>query len=314
VAHAPALLYNSPKSLVDLPIMPELPEVETVVSDLRRYIRGGRIESVDIRNYRLRRPIPTNAADILRGNIISDVSRRAKCILCRLQSGHTLLVHLGMSGSLIVSNASSPPQVHDHVVIQFSKTSSQLSPNSAPSSFLASDSSLGDGILGSGFLTFNDPRRFGLFLVDTSENIAQDLAGLGVEPLECDDIYHIMRGKRAIKETLTDVSRIVGIGNIYASEILFHAGISPLRTSGSITPQEANRLLASAKVVLQRAVALRGSTIKDYRDSCGEAGGYQNEFLAYDREGKSCHNCGTAIVKIRQSGRATYMCEVCQSV
>ena len=268
--------------------MPELPEMETIASDLRHMVLGSRIISADVLVPRLRNHIAPNAATLVAGSVIQSVQRRAKYIAIRLDNEMAILLHLGMSGSLLVAQGMYEPQRHDHIILHLDQGKT---------------------------IVFNDPRRFGYFIVDTIPNVERILSSLGTEPadLTVQLLKILMKRKRNMKTMLTDGSVVAGIGNIYASEILFHSRIRPHRQAESLTDIEIARLFDSIKIILDKAVKFRGSTIKDYKDSCGEKGGYQNEFLAYDCAGKPCSRCGEAIAKIKQQGRATYMCNVCQA-
>ena len=272
--------------------MPELPEVEAVRRMLERATRGARIDRVELRRPDLRRPFPPDFVSRLTGQTIKSVSRRGKYLLATLSSGDTLLVHLGMSGAFRTERprASSPPSQpvdpHDHVVI----------------------------VLSSGVVvTFNDPRRFGLMDLIQANDDHEALRGMGPEPL--DDAFDGMvlaracAGKRvALKVLLLDQRLVAGVGNIYASEALHHAGLSPRRRASTIaTPAGAPRKAAFAlakgiKAVLQKAVA---ANVQAY-----ESG----RFRVYEREGKPCprRGCGGTIRRITQAGRSTYYCPVCQ--
>jgi formamidopyrimidine-DNA glycosylase len=281
--------------------MPELPEVEAVRRMLERATRGARIDRVELRRPDLRRPFPPDFVSRITGQTITSVSRRGKYLLATLSSGDTLLVHLGMSGAFRTERprrafrterprSSSPPSQpidpHDHVVI----------------------------VLSSGVVvTFNDPRRFGLMDLIRANDDHEALRGMGPEPL--DDAFdatvlaRACAGKRvALKVLLLDQRLVAGVGNIYASEALHHAGLSPRRRASTIaTPAGAPRAPAFAlakgiKAVLQKAVA---ANVQAY-----ESG----RFRVYEREGKPCprRGCAGTIRRITQAGRSTYYCPVCQ--
>jgi len=281
--------------------VPELPEVEAVRRMLERATRGARIDRVELRRPDLRRPFPSDFVSRLTGQTITSVSRRGKYLLATLSSGDTLLVHLGMSGAFRTERpgrafrterprSSSPPSQpidpHDHVVI----------------------------VLSSGVVvTFNDPRRFGLMDLIRANDDHEALREMGPEPL--DDAFdarvlaRACAGKRvALKVLLLDQRLVAGVGNIYASEALHHAGLSPRRRASTIaTPAGAPRAPAFAlakgiKAVLQKAVA---ANVQAY-----ESG----RFRVYEREGKPCprRGCAGTIRRITQAGRSTYYCPVCQ--
>ena len=272
--------------------MPELPEVEAVRRMLERATRGARIDRVELRRPDLRRPFPPDFVSRLTGQTIKSVSRRGKYLLATISSGETLLVHLGMSGAFRTERprSSSPPSQpidpHDHVVI----------------------------VLSSGVVvTFNDPRRFGLMDLIQANDDHEALRGMGPEPL--DDAFDAMvlaracAGKRvALKVLLLDQRLVAGIGNIYASEALHHAGLSPRRRASTLAtaagrPREAAfKLAAGIKAVLQKAVAANARAYESGR------------FRVYEREGKPCprRGCGGTIRRITQAGRSTYYCPVCQ--
>jgi formamidopyrimidine-DNA glycosylase len=272
--------------------VPELPEVEAVRRMLERATRGARIDRVELRRPDLRRPFPSDFVSRLTGHTIQSVSRRGKYLLAALSSGETLLVHLGMSGAFRTerprpsSRTSHPSDPHDHVVI----------------------------VLSSGVVvTFNDPRRFGLMDLIRANDNHEALRGMGPEPLgDTFDAMVLARacvGKRvALKVLLLDQRLVAGLGNIYASEALHHAGLSPRRRASTIaTPAGAPRaaafkLAAAIKVVLEKAV---GANARAY-----ESG----RFRVYEREGKPCprRHCTGTIRRITQAGRSTYYCPVCQ--
>jgi formamidopyrimidine-DNA glycosylase len=274
--------------------MPELPEVETIRRQLEPAMRGARIEQVLLRRKDLRRPFPRAFASRLEGRRIRSVDRRGKYLLVALDSGETLLMHLGMSGSFRIDRSrkqppsnSAPRDRHDHVVF-----------------------TLSNGVI----VTFNDPRRFGVMdLFGAGLASHRSLAALGPEPLAASfdavEISRALAGKRsALKVALLDQRVIAGLGNIYASEALHLAGLSPLRRSSTIataggrpTPR-AVRLVAAIKTVLRRAIAR-----KENPYSAGR-------FRVYEREGERCPTpgCRGTIRRISQGGRSTFYCPVCQ--
>lgn len=267
--------------------MPELPEIETIVSDLKDSVLGKSIADFASYTTKLRKPVDHEAGVMLVGASILDVERMAKYIVVTLDNMYYILMHLGMTGSVLIVGREYALRKHDHVLITL------------------------DGGLA---LVFNDPRRFGLFLVGVIDDIRRVTKHLGKEPLELDAAYlrDILRGRRCIKDALTDQKLVVGIGNIYASEILFQSRINPRKAAHSLTDNEVFNLYRSIRLILNKAITLRGATIKDFKDLSGESGGYQREFMVYDCAGKSCRVCDGVINKITQNGRATYLCENCQ--
>lgn len=273
--------------------MPELPEVETVVRGLKGKIVGKKIKEVIIRRYDLRYPISDNLVQILQDSLIVDIKRRAKYILIQLDNGHSIMGHLGMSGRMVLSTSEPNIEKHDHVIIVFK-----------------------DGM----YLIFNDTRRFGFLLLIPTHDLMQHpmLARLGVEPLETmfDAAYlytHTRDRVTPIKHWLMDNAHVVGIGNIYACESLFYAGILPTRPAASITPQQSKKLVTSIKHVLHQALDAGGSSLKDYVQASGAAGYFQHAFKVYGREGEVCYTCHQQIMRIRQGGRSSFYCKGCQS-
>lgn len=269
--------------------MPELPEVETTRRSLLPHVAGRRIRAVTVRERRLRRPLADDFAAQLRGRRIAGAERRGKYLLFPLDDGRDLLVHLGMSGSLCLVPAATPPAAHDHVVI-----------------------ALEDGPA----LVFNDPRRFGLLRIGARAEL-DELRRVGPDPLleapTAEAWRALTRGRRQpIKTLLMDQRRLAGVGNIYASEALFAAGIRPRRRAASLTRAERQRLGAALQAVLARAVALGGSSISDYRDGEGNAGYFQIHHAVYDRAGQPCGRCATPIKRLVLGGRSTFYCPHCQ--
>lgn len=268
--------------------MPELPEVETTRRSLLADVVGARIAAVAVRERRLRRPIAADFGRQLRGRRIAAIERRGKYLLFALDDGRVLLVHLGMSGSLCLTAATAPPARHDHVAI-----------------------ALDSGCQ----LVFNDPRRFGLMRVGRREAL-DELRALGADPLAAaptlDQWRALTRRRAPIKSVLMDQRLLGGVGNIYANEALFAAGVRPRRRAASLTRAELARLAAALRAVLERAVALGGSSISDYRDGNGNPGYFQIHHAVYDRGGQPCGRCGTAIKRIVVGGRGTFYCPRCQ--
>jgi formamidopyrimidine-DNA glycosylase len=270
--------------------MPELPEVETTRRGVAPNVEGQKVTAVRVYDRRLRWPVPRDLPLSLVGRTVDRVDRRSKYLLFRV-GADTLIVHLGMTGSLRVFTDPPPLRLHDHVDLEF-----------------------GNGVV----LRYRDPRRFGAIL--WSAGSAPDhrlLAALGVEPLtaEFDAAYlhRATRGRRAaIKLALMDSHLVVGVGNIYANEALFRAGIHPGRAANRIARTRLTRLVDAVRDTLTEAIAKGGSSLRDYVDSRGEPGYFQLEYYVYDREGEPCRICGTAIRVIRLGGRATFYCWRCQ--
>ena len=270
--------------------MPELPEVETTRRGIRTALRDHRVAEFVLCNHRLRWPVDRALAKILPGQRVLDVRRRAKYLLIELERG-TLIAHLGMSGSLRVMPADVPWLKHDHYELR----------------------------LDSGrCLRFNDPRRFGSLHWVTGDPLEHPLlAGLGPEPLDAgfDGACLAARAKGrkvAIKQFLMDQRVVVGVGNIYASEALFRAGIHPRRAAGRVSPERLERLAKAVKAVLGEAIRQGGTTLRDYVNADGTPGYFRQKLYVYERDGQPCRRCGTAIRKLAQGQRSTYFCPACQ--
>jgi formamidopyrimidine-DNA glycosylase len=270
--------------------MPELPEVETTRRGLLPHVVGRRIRGVVVRNAALRWPVPADLARVLRGEEVLDLRRRGKYLLFDCRHGH-LLVHLGMSGRLTLVPEGEPARRHDHVDVRFE---------------------------GERLLRLTDPRRFGamLWVRGKAEEHAL-LRELGLEPFDAAftgaALHERARGRRvAVKHFLMDAHVVTGVGNIYASEALFHAGIHPLRASGRIARARWDRLAESVRATLERALAAGGTTLRDFASAEGHPGYFQNECAVYGREGQPCRACGTAIRAVRQGQRSTFYCPGCQ--
>lgn len=270
--------------------MPELPEVETTRRGLLPHVVGRRIRAVVVRNPHLRWPVPHDLAHRLEGERVVDVRRRGKYLVFDCRRGH-LLVHLGMSGRLTWIPESAPARAHDHVDLRFE---------------------------GARALRLTDPRRFGAMLWITGR--AEDhalLRGLGLEPFEegftGSALHEKARGRRvAVKQFLMDSRVVTGVGNIYASEALFHAGIHPLRSAGRISRPRWDRLAAAVRSTLERALAAGGTTLRDFASADGHAGAFQHQRAVYGREGEPCPVCATPIRAVRQGQRSTFYCPRCQ--
>jgi formamidopyrimidine-DNA glycosylase len=269
--------------------MPELPEVEVTRLSLADRMAGAKIEAVRM-GKPLRWPLGL-AAEALVGRTVQSVRRRGKYLLLDLDDG-LLLLHLGMSGSLNFAPRQPLPGLHDHFDLQTDR----------------------------GTLRLNDPRRFGAVVYAPGEHSPQAdklLAGLGVEPFTdaFDAVsFHagLKRRKAPVKQVLLAGDLVVGVGNIYASEALFMAGIRPTLRASRISRPRAEKLRAAVREVLARAVAKGGSTLRDFSSADGQSGYFQLEAMVYDRAGLPCRVCGTPVKSIRQGQRATYFCPNCQ--
>lgn len=272
--------------------MPELPEVETVRRGLAPLLVGRRVTAVEVRDGRLRRPVTRKGLGPLRGARLLAVRRRSKYLLLDTDAGRTLLLHLGMTGHLRVDDAGRPEAPHTHVVFR-----------------------LDDGRE----LRFSDPRRFGMVELIPNARLERHprLAGLGPEPLETTLtgalLHAATRGrKKPVKNLLMDTRTIAGIGNIYACEALFRAGLHPRRRVGRIDAAAWDRLVASLRAVLNEALGAGGTTRRDFLNAEGQPGYFAVSLRVYDRQGKPCRGCGTAIRRIVQAGRSTFFCPGCQ--
>jgi formamidopyrimidine-DNA glycosylase len=270
--------------------MPELPEVETVKRGIAPHLIGKTFIEVIIRFPRLRWPIPPNLTEILAGQRILSVWRRAKYLIIEVPQG-ALLIHLGMSGSLRILTYKQPPEKHDHVDL------------------ILDDDSL---------LRLRDPRRFGALLWQPGPALLHRLLSrLGPEPLEAEFnaeyLSEQLKNKdTAIKIALMDNHLVVGVGNIYANEALFRAGILPQRTAKTLNKAEIVRLVDEIKTTLLASIAAGGSTLKDFVDSAGKAGYFQQSYFVYQRSDTACHHCGGLIGHQVMGGRATFFCRICQ--
>ncbi|MGB0661284.1 MAG: bifunctional DNA-formamidopyrimidine glycosylase/DNA-(apurinic or apyrimidinic site) lyase [Mangrovicoccus sp.] len=286
--------------------MPELPEVETVRQGLRPYLEGHRISHADIRRPDLRWPFPDRMAERLTGARILTLRRRSKYLLADLDSQETLLIHLGMSGRMIIFDpqgqsksqalfhTQNAPDKHDHVILHFDN---------------------GHRVV------FNDPRRFGAMdLIETPEvETHKLLASLGPEPFgnQFNESYAVDRLKTRntpIKTALLDQKFVAGLGNIYVCEVLFRAGVSPKRKAKDISSSRLAKLVPIIRDVLQEAIAAGGSSLKDFRQADGDLGYFQHAFQVYGREGEPCKKtgCGGTVARISQSGRSSFYCSACQ--
>ena len=270
--------------------MPELPEVESTRRDLARRITGCEITAVVVRDRRLRWPVPAQLPRMLVGRTIRDVSRRAKYLLLGVGNA-TVLVHLGMSGSVRLLDAHTTPRPHDHI-----------------------DVVLDDGQC----MRYHDPRRFGCWLwIDSDPARHRLIAHLGPEPLGRAFNGAWLHGRlhrrtAPIKNLLMDARIVAGVGNIYANEALFIAGIDPRRAGGRIAPRRIDRLAHAVKQVLSAAIEAGGTTLRDYVRASGTAGEFVSRLSVYGREGEPCLRCCAPIARATLAQRATYFCRRCQ--
>jgi formamidopyrimidine-DNA glycosylase len=290
--------------------MPELPEVETVRLGLAPVLEGHVLTGVEVRRHNLRIPFPRDFAARLKGHKVTRLKRRAKYILAELDSGETLVIHLGMSGRMSVYSAGKPRKIgsyvydvapatagqdkHDHVVFE----------TDAPAR-----------------IVFNDHRRFGLMDLVETDRLEQSkmFKDIGIEPLSdkltAAYLGKLLEGKKTpIKSALLDQRLIAGLGNIYVCEALFRAKISPKRLAGAVKKENLGPLVKAIKKVLTDAIAAGGSTLRDHAQATGDPGNFQHHFLVYGREGKPCKlKCPGTVKRIVQAGRSTFYCPKCQT-
>lgn len=270
--------------------MPELPEVETTANALRPYLEGKTLTSIATSGKKLRQHVPNLSG--LKGHTIHSIRRRAKYMLLEFDNQQTLVIHLGMSGRM---KAEQTPFAslgkHDHLALATAE----------------------------GHVTLHDPRRFGLVLLMNTADVTQHplFTTLGPEPLTDLTAQHLhaalaKRTTLALKPALMDAKVVVGVGNIYASEALFDAGLSPLRKANSLTLKQTTRLAGSIRKVLTKAITAGGSSLRDYAHPTGTLGNFQTMFCVYGRKGKPCPACGGAIAQITQAQRSTFWCPTCQ--
>ncbi|MGN6741482.1 bifunctional DNA-formamidopyrimidine glycosylase/DNA-(apurinic or apyrimidinic site) lyase [Dyella sp.] len=274
--------------------MPELPEVETTRRGIAPHLVGRRIGAVTLRRPDLRWPIPHEVAELLPGQVIESVERRAKYLLLRTEIGSALL-HLGMSGVLRVLPPDTPVNTHDHVDIAI-----DAAPNKPAR-----------------VLRFTDPRRFGCLLWQWPGETHHLLATLGPEPLtddfDGDLLWRLSRGRSAaVKLFIMDNAVVVGVGNIYASEALFAAGIDPRKPAGSVSRARYARLAAEIKRILAWAIERGGTTLRDFLNPDGAPGYFFRELFVYGRAGEPCRTCGATIHQATLGQRSTFWCPRCQ--
>ena len=270
--------------------MPELPEVETSRRGIEPWIVDRSIVDVVVRDRRLRWPVPRGIESKLRGRTIESVGRRAKYLLINTDGG-TAIVHLGMTGSVFVVERGAPAGVHDHFDLEFDSGKA---------------------------LRFRDPRRFGSFLWSRKPLEHPLLAALGPEPLgnefSGDYLWEKSRGRKvSVKQFIMNAQVVVGVGNIYASESLFLAGINPKRAAGRVARHRYEALATAIRDVLSRAITAGGTTLRDFYGGDGEPGYFRQQLEVYDREGQHCRQCNTLIKAIVQGQRSTYYCRSCQT-
>lgn len=268
--------------------MPELPEVETTARGIAPHLMGARVSAVTVRQPQLRLPVPGALGHTLAGLALRQVRRRAKYLLLDFGPGE-LLIHLGMSGSLRIVAADTPPGTHDHVDIAF----------------------------GDRLLRYRDPRRFGLVTWIPAGVQSPLLARLGIEPLgdtfDGKWLHDASRGaRRPIKSFIMDSHVIVGVGNIYASESLFRARIHPLTEAGRLGPKRCDRLSTEIRATLTEAIAAGGSSLRDFVGTDGAPGYFQQQYFVYAREGEPCRCCGGPVRRHVIAQRSTFICPHCQ--
>jgi formamidopyrimidine-DNA glycosylase len=271
--------------------MPELPEVETTRRGIQPHIEGKKLNSVIIRQHSLRWPIPTALPETIQQKLLKTVERRGKYLLFGFNHGH-MIIHLGMSGSLRIVDPKEPHKKHDHVDFIFS---------------------------GKTCLRFHDPRRFGAVLW-TNEILENHklLSHLGPEPLSAEFNAEYLfdksrKRKKDIKSFIMDSKIVVGVGNIYANEALFDAGIRPTKSAGKVTRQQYTKLTDAIKYVLKRSITQGGTTLKDFVGGDGKPGYFVQQLNVYGRKGMPCKKCSRILKEMRQAQRTTVYCSHCQS-
>lgn len=268
--------------------MPELPEVEITKQGIMPYVINQSIEKIDIHHRSLRYPV-SDALTLMEGQVITNVTRRAKYLLMH-SDGFYLLIHLGMSGSLRISESDEPRKKHDHIVFKLSNGKE---------------------------LRYHDPRRFGFVQIYRGDETPDYLTKLAPEPLsdEFNEAYFkkiIQNRKQLIKSFIMDQRFVVGVGNIYANEALFMSGIHPTKPTQDLKPKAQKILLDSIKTVLSRAIGEGGTTLKDFVQPDGTHGYFAHSLSVYGRDKAECVNCGVEIQKITIAQRSTYFCPICQ--
>lgn len=269
--------------------MPELPEVETTCRGIAPYTEGQQVVAIQIRQPRLRWPVAIELSELLPGQRVNQVYRRAKYIVMAMDQGD-LLIHLGMSGSLRVMPKESAIGKHDHVDLELSNQR---------------------------VIRYTDPRRFGAILWQPTNTQHPLLCSLGPEPLsDAFDALYLLgcckNRKQSIKQRIMDNHVVVGVGNIYASEALFAAGIDPRRSAGRISPARLERLVVEIKRILKYAIERGGTTLRDFVGGDGKPGYFQQELYVYGRKGEPCRCCGSPLKEVRLGQRSSVYCPTCQ--
>ncbi|MDR1365926.1 MAG: bifunctional DNA-formamidopyrimidine glycosylase/DNA-(apurinic or apyrimidinic site) lyase [Holosporales bacterium] len=269
--------------------MPELPEIETLKQQLQQVALGCTIQNVSVLADKLRRPVPSDIREDVFGQQINNIDREGKFLLFALSKGKTLAIHLGMTGQLLATSSLDQPSAEKHLRIVFN--------------------------LGDCLIKLFDIRKFGL--VDVFLHKPEYIASLGVDPLSdsfnAEWLFGLTRkNETTIRHLFLNQSKISGIGNIYANDSLFEAGINPVRLSSSLTREECAKLVASTQKVLQAAISLGGTSMRDYVHLDGSKGHYQDHFLVYSKDGQACPRCKQIILKSKVHGRSSFFCQNCQ--
>lgn len=269
--------------------MPELPEVETVRRGLAPLVTDSRIDRLTVREKRLRWPVAKHLPEQVQGQEIHSIARRGKYLLIELDQGF-LMIHLGMSGSLRYLSKPEPPLKHDHYDIE---------------------------LKGGALIRYNDPRRFGSLHLTREPEMHALIRGLGPEPLSSEFngeyLWQLSRGRKVgIKQLIMNGQIVVGVGNIYASEALFRAGIRPTRPAGRISRKRMDRLCEEIRKVLEDALDAGGTTLRDFVGSDGRPGYFAQSLSVYERAGEACPKCGESIKRRVIGQRASYYCAACQ--
>jgi formamidopyrimidine-DNA glycosylase len=288
--------------------VPELPEVETVVRQLEPELEGRRIERLEVLDERWSRPVPPAAlGEAVSGRTVEELGRRGKYLLLRLDGGRTLVMHLRMTGNLILRQGEEMLDPSEGRRLYESERSTEE--RHLRARFV---------LEGGREVWFTDPRRFGeAFLIDDAALEARFAGRVGIEPLSpeftAEALGKMASGRTApLKSFLLDQSGVAGVGNIYADEALFRARLHPLSPAGSMKSEHLEALRDAVVAALEAGIDRGGSSIDDYRDGRGEKGTMQDEFLVHTREGEPCPSCGTEIVRLAVGGRSTYFCPRCQ--
>lgn len=287
--------YNSLKLIISNHFMPELPEVETTRRGIAPHIEQQRVQRVHIHNGKLRWPVPSELPTLLEGQVLNRIERRAKYLLFHFDNG-TVIGHLGMSGSMRIvcqeAISDEPLRTHDHIEWVFENGTR---------------------------LRYHDPRRFGCMLwTATNPEEHKLIQPLGPEPLSdaftAEHLHTLSRTRKvAIKPFIMNAHIVVGVGNIYASEALFEAGIRPTKAANRVTLKQYERLVAAIKIILARSIEQGGTTLRDFVNGNGEPGYFAQQLNVYGRKGESCTTCQDNIKQIVQAQRASYYCPSCQT-